>query len=423
MKVLVVGSGGREHALVWALSKSPKVKEIYCYPGNAGIAQCAQIPPLPSDSVADLAQWAQEEQIHLTVVGPEAYLAQGIVDEFAKRGLRVFGPTRQAAQVESSKIFAKELMKKYGVPTADYRVFTDLAAALAYVEEAPLPVVIKADGLAAGKGVVVAQDRDTARATLRQLMENRIFGQAGEQVVIEEFLPGEEASLLAFTDGYTILPMVPAQDHKQLYAGGRGPNTGGMGAYSPTPVLDEALVQQVYERILIPTVAGLRAEGIVYKGVLYAGLMVHAGQAKVVEFNCRFGDPEAQVVLPRLRTDLFEVLEAVVDGRLSEIELDWDPRTAVCVILASSGYPGEYRKGYPITGLDVVAQLEDVLVFHSGTGLKDGQVVTNGGRVLGVTALADDAAGAIRRAYAAVARIDFTDKYYREDIASRALEA
>jgi phosphoribosylamine--glycine ligase len=423
LKVLVIGSGGREHALVWAMSKSPKVKTIYCYPGNAGIVHLAECPKLPSSKVSSIADWAQAEQIDLTVVGPEAYLAQGIVDEFEGRGLRIFGPSKRAAQLESSKVFAKELMRKYGIPTADYRVFSDLEKALDYVTSATLPIVIKADGLAAGKGVIVAATREVAQGALLDLMADKVFGQAGEQVVIEEFLQGEEASLLAFTDGKTIIPMVSAQDHKQIYEGGQGPNTGGMGAYSPTPVLNEALIQEVYNQILVPTVAGLRKEGILYKGVIYAGLMVHQGKAKVVEFNCRFGDPEAQVVLTRLLTDLVDVMDAVIDECLEEIELRWDQRAAVCVILASGGYPGEYRKGYPISGLADVEGMQDVYVFHSGTRFEDEDMVTDGGRVLGVTALDLDVSEAIKRTYAAVEQIQFKDAYYRKDIASRALES
>lgn len=421
MKVLVVGQGGREHALCWALAQSPRVERVYCAPGNGGIAEVATCVPIKETDFAALAQFAQDAGIGLTVVGPEAPLAAGIVDFFRARGLPIFGPTRAAAQVESSKAFAKRIMKACGIPTADYAVFDDFGAALAYVREKGAPIVVKADGLAAGKGVTVARTVAEAEAALRRAMQEGAFGAAGSRVVIEEYLEGEELSLMAFVDGETVRPMVPAQDHKPVFDGDCGPNTGGMGAYSPVPQVDPAVIDAAVERILKPMAAALVREGCPFTGVLYAGLMVTADGPKVIEFNARFGDPETQVVLPRLETDLLEVLLAVVEGRLADVELAWRDEAALCVVLASGGYPNGYETGKAIAGLDQTDP--DALVFHAGTKRDGEALVTSGGRVLGVTALGATLADARAKAYANVARIRFDGMHCRTDIGSRALRA
>ncbi|HEY8342755.1 MAG TPA: phosphoribosylamine--glycine ligase [Calditerricola sp.] len=421
MKVLVVGQGGREHALCWALARSPRVARVYCAPGNGGIAEVATCVPIKETDFAALAQFARDEGIGLTVVGPEAPLAAGIVDFFRAQGLPIFGPTRAAAQVESSKAFAKRIMKASGIPTADYAVFDDVEAALAYVREKGAPIVVKADGLAAGKGVTVARTVAEAEAALHRAMREGVFGAAGSRVVIEEYLEGEELSLMAFVDGETVRPMVPAQDHKPVFDGDRGPNTGGMGAYSPVPQIGPAVIDAAVERILKPMAAALVREGCPFTGVLYAGLMVTADGPKVIEFNARFGDPETQVVLPRLKTDLLEVLLAVVEGRLAEVELAWRDEAALCVVLASGGYPHGYETGKAIAGLDRIDS--DVLVFHAGTRRTGEALVTSGGRVLGVTALGATLAEAQRKAYANVARIRFDGMHFRTDIGNRALRA
>ncbi|MEW6220359.1 MAG: phosphoribosylamine--glycine ligase [Thermodesulfobacteriota bacterium] len=421
MKVLVIGSGGREHALVWKLAQSPLVETIFCAPGNAGIERLATLVPIAADDVKGLARFAQRERIDLTVVGPEAPLTMGIVDLFAARGLAIFGPSKAAAMLEGSKAFAKALMAKYNIPTGGSRVFRSLEAALRHVERERLPMVVKADGLAAGKGVMVCHDRQEARAAVRQIMEAKAFGAAGSRLVVEEFLPGEEASFLAFTDGTTVLPLPSAQDHKAILEGDRGPNTGGMGAYSPAPVLTPAVSQRVLDEIMIPTVRAMAAEGHPYKGVLYAGLMINGDSVKVLEFNCRFGDPEAQPLLMRLKTDLAAILLAVVEERLSGIELDIDPRPAVCVVMAAGGYPGPYQKGKRISGLAEAGRLPDVQVFHAGTARRGRITVTAGGRVLGVTATGDSLRQAIRQAYAAVDLISWEGCQLRRDIGAKAL--
>jgi phosphoribosylamine--glycine ligase len=422
MRVLVIGSGGREHALVQKLSESPLVDSIWCYPGNAGIAGVAQIPDLPASDPNTLADFAQVHKIDLTVVGPENFLAAGIVDIFRSRDLLIFGPTRAAAQLESSKIFAKALMERYQIPTATHSVFTDFAKAKAYIEKVGAPIVIKADGLAAGKGVTVAHSVSTALEAAQANLSGQMVGDAGRRIVVEEFLQGPEVSILALCDGTVCLPLAPSQDHKTIGEGDQGPNTGGMGAYSPVPVVNAALERQIFDSILTPTLAGLRAEGINYTGVLYAGLMLTESGPKVIEFNCRFGDPETQVVLPRLKTDLAELLLASCQGRLDSVEpLEWDPRACVCVIAASSGYPGSYESGLPIRGLQAAKSRSDTHVFHAGTAAQAGEVVTAGGRVLGISALGSDIQKARERAYAAMADIDFQGMYYRSDIGWRAL--
>ncbi|AQS54715.1 phosphoribosylamine--glycine ligase [Novibacillus thermophilus] len=420
MRVLVVGGGGREHALCWKLKQSPRVEEIFCAPGNGGIADIATCVDIDADDFAALAQLVEKEGIGYTVVGPEQPLIDGIVDDFRDRGLAIFGPNRKAAQVEGSKSFAKDLMAKYDIPTAAYRTFSDFTSARKYVHEVGAPIVIKADGLAAGKGVTVAKTLEEAEAALERVMKNRVFGGAGGEVVIEECLSGEELSLMAFVSGRTVLPMVVAQDHKPAYDGDNGPNTGGMGAYSPVPQIGSDVVQQAVRDILQPMADAMAAEGLDYRGVLYAGLMVTAEGPKVIEFNARFGDPETQVVLPRLRSDLLEVLSATSEGRLDRVELEWEEQSALCVVLASGGYPGSYEKGFPISGLspDIEA---DVKVFHAGTRTRRGQFVTDGGRVLGVTALGTDLVEAREKAYAAVDGIHFSGRHYRRDIGHKAI--
>ena len=422
MKVLVVGGGGREHALVWKIAQSPKVTKIYAAPGNAGMAQLAECTPLKAEDIAGLLAFAKQKQIDLTVVGPEGPLSMGIVDEFSKAGLRIFGPTGKAAEIEASKRFSKDLMKKYHIPTAEYGVFTDKAQAEAYVREKGAPIVVKADGLAAGKGVVVAETVDEALKAIDLIMAQKAFGAAGERVVIEECLKGEEASFMAFTDGKTVVPMASSQDHKRVFDADKGPNTGGMGAYSPAPIVTKKLERKIMETIMVPTVNAMEKEGRLFKGVLYAGVMIHEGEARVLEFNARFGDPETQPIMSRLDTDLVEIVEAILDGKLSKLNIAWKADSAVCVVMASGGYPGNYEKGREITGLDKASDHKNVMVFHSGTAIKSGKVVTDGGRVLGVTGLGPVVAAAIDNAYAAVRDISFEGAHYRRDIGARALE-
>jgi phosphoribosylamine--glycine ligase len=422
MKVLVVGGGGREHALVWKISQSPKVTKIYAAPGNAGIAGLAECAPIKADDVPGLLAFAKARAIDLTVVGPEGPLSMGIVDEFTKAGLRVFGPSRKAAELEASKRFSKDLMKKYHIPTAEYEVFTDKAAAAAYVHKKGAPIVVKADGLAAGKGVVVAETVEEAIRALDLIMTEKAYGTAGDRVVIEECLLGEEASFMAFSDGRTVVPMASSQDHKRVFDADKGPNTGGMGAYSPAPIVTSHLERTVMDTIMIPTVRAMEKEGRFFKGVLYAGLMIRKGEARVLEFNARFGDPETQPVMARLDTDLVEIIEAILDERLSALKITWKPESAVCIVIASGGYPGNYEKGREITGLDKAAGKEGVMVFHSGTAMKNGKFVTDGGRVLGVTGLGPTVAVAIDNAYRGAREISFQGAHYRGDIGARALE-
>ncbi|MGI6142897.1 MAG: phosphoribosylamine--glycine ligase [bacterium] len=421
MKVMVVGGGGREHALVWKLSISPRVKKIFCAPGNAGTAKLAENVPIKAEDIEALAAFAQGERIDLTVVGPEAPLVAGIVDVFRQRGLAVFGPTAAAAALEGSKVFAKELMDRYGIPTGKFAVFEDYKRAQAYIQQVGVPIVVKAEGLAAGKGVVVARDEETALEAVYEIMEGQIYGAAGRRVVIEECLEGEEVTLLAFTDGENIVPLVASQDHKQVYDEDRGPNTGGMGCYSPVPAFTPALQEEVYNTILIPTVRAMQDLGRPFTGVLYAGLMLTGDGPRVLEFNARFGDPETQVILPRLENDLVDVLEACLLGGLSGLSLRWREEAAVCVIMASGGYPGPYQKGFPIRGLEMVETEEDVLVFHAGTESQGGEVVTAGGRVLGVTGLGKEIAEARTRVYRAVEKISFSGAHFRRDIGVKAL--
>lgn len=427
MKVLVIGKGGREHALVWKLSQSPRITRVFCAPGNAGTAEDGvnvNIEPYDFDG---LMRFAKKESIGLTVVGPEEPLAHGIVDAFQKSGLRIFGPNKAAAQVESSKVFAKKLMRDADVPTSEFRVFDHPDPAKTYMEMREYPVVVKADGLAAGKGVIVCSTNEEAIAAIERIMIREEFGlAAGRQIIIEKRLEGEELSILALVSGRTIVPLAPTQDHKRAFDGDTGPNTGGMGAYCPAPLATEALLKEVDTQILVPTVHALKRRRSAFRGVLYSGIMVTNQGPRVLEYNCRFGDPETQPLLMRLKTDLLDLLEAVVDNRLdefSEDRLEWDPRPAVCVVMASQGYPGTYPKGKVIKGLAEAAQLRNVKVFHAGTKLDSGLVVTDGGRVLGITALGDTLADAKRHAYEAVSRINFLGAFYRKDIADKALAA
>lgn len=422
MKVLVIGGGGREHAIVWKIAQSPKVKKIYCAPGNAGIAELADCIPIGAEDIDKLFAFAKEEKIDLTVVGPEAPLVAGITDIFEKKGLKVFGATKKAVEIESSKSFAKYLMEKYNIPTAAGRTFTSYKKAEEYIRKMGAPLVVKADGLAAGKGVIVCATEKKAIDALNLIMTKRAFGAAGNKVLIEECLIGEEASFLAFTDGKTVLPLPSSQDHKPIYDNDKGPNTGGMGAYSPAPIVDPYLHKKIMEEIMIPTVNAMAAEGRPYKGVLYAGLMIDKDQVKVLEFNGRFGDPEAQPLLIRMKNDLVPIMEAVIEGRLDECSLTIDDRASVCVVMASGGYPGSYKKGLPVSGLRNVRRMKNVVVFHAGTAVKDNAIVTSGGRVLGVTALGDSVAKAISRAYLAVSKIKWKDVYYRTDISIKAVK-
>ncbi len=421
MKVLVIGGGGREHALVWKIAQSPLVQKVFCAPGNPGIAGLAECVPLAVDDLPGLLALARQEAIDLTVVGPELPLSLGIVDLFEEYGLKVFGPRRNAAVIEASKAFSKDLMKKYGIPTAAYEVFTTVDPAVAFIDRVGIPIVIKADGLAAGKGVVIAQSREDAVATVREMLSGNAFGAAGARVVIEEFLRGEEASFLAFSDGRKLLPLASAQDHKAVYDGDQGPNTGGMGAYSPAPVVTPAIHAQAMAEVMQRAVDGMAAEGRPYRGVLYAGLMIADGKVKTLEFNARFGDPECQPQLMRMKSDLMPVLLAVSGGGLADLEIEWHDQAAVCVVMASGGYPGEYDKGFEIRGLDAAAVLDHLFVFHAGTGLKDGRIVNQGGRVLGVTGLGSDVEAAIAKAYQGVVAITWEGAHYRTDIGKKAL--
>jgi len=422
MKILVVGSGGREHVLVWKLSQSPLVEKVYCAPGNAGTALDAENLNIQADDIMRLAKFARENQIDLTVVGPEAPLVAGIVDEFRRLKLNVFGPTAAAARLEGSKVFTKSLLKKANIPTATFAVFRRMPEAMQYLDDCEeQPLVVKADGLAAGKGVFVCANRTEARAAVKSVLQDRTFGEAGSQVVIEECLIGQEASILALVDGDTIVPLDVAQDHKRAWDQDRGPNTGGMGAYCPAPLVTSDIMDDIIRRILIPTVHTMKVDGCPFSGVLYAGIMLTANGPKVLEYNVRFGDPEAQPVLMRLRSDLANVLMLAATGKLAELEsLDWDPRPAVCVVMASEGYPGEYAKGRTITGIPEADALPDTKVFHAGTTIKNGHVINTGGRVLGVTALGDSIAAAKQNAYAAVEKIQWQGGWCRRDISDKA---
>ena len=421
MKILVIGSGGREHALVWKIAQSPRKPQIFCAPGNAGIERLATCVPIKADDLSGLKEFAIKEQIDLTVVGPEAPLALGIADEFRKARLRIFAPTKAAARLESSKSFSKDIMAANRIPTAAARSFEQMDQALAYLDAQPVPIVVKADGLAQGKGVVVATTREEAKQAVRDAMEKSVFGQAGHRVLIEEFLDGEELTIMAFTDGKTVVPMVPAQDHKRVGEGDTGPNTGGMGAYAPAPICTAALREQVMRQVLQPTVDALARLGCPFQGVLYAGLMIVKGTPYVLEFNARMGDPETEVVLPLLKTDLIDVMEAVVSHRLDQLTVEWCNDTAVCVVMTSPGYPGSYQTGSAIQGLTDQSADSHSAIFHAGTKRDAGRVVTAGGRVLAVTAWAPSLLQAREQVYQAVPSITFDGQHYRTDIAHRAL--
>ncbi|HET9857994.1 MAG TPA: phosphoribosylamine--glycine ligase [Chthoniobacterales bacterium] len=417
MKILVIGSGGREHALVWKLKQSSSVDHIFCAPGNAGTAVITENVAIPATDLAQLLRFAKQNDVDLTVVGPDDPLAMGIVDLFTADKLRIFGPTKSAARLESSKIFAKELMRSQKVPTAQARTFSDSKEALDYCNEVKFPVVIKADGLALGKGVIIAPDVATAKSTIEAMMNEARFGDAGRRVVVEEFLRGSECSIHALVDGKNYRLLESARDHKRAFDGDEGPNTGGMGAFSPANNWDARLQSQFEKEIMQPLLRGLAKEGIAYRGLLYPGLMITSDGVRVLEFNCRFGDPETQALLPRMKSDLLALLEATIDGEIDKHSIDWDKRVSVTVVLASAGYPGKYETGKVISGLDEAAKLEGIQVFHAGTKIADNQVVTAGGRVLAVTALGSTIAAARGRAYEAAARVEFEGCHYRRDIA------
>lgn len=421
MKVLVIGNGGREHALVWKITQSPIVSKVYCAPGNTGTSFMGENVPIGAEEVERLLRFAKEKKIDLTVVGPEQPLVLGIVDCFEKEGLRIFGPSQKAAELEGSKSFAKEMMEKCGTPTASFRCFFDIGEARDHLENRKYPLVIKADGLAAGKGVVICHEKKDALEAINRIMGEKIFGQAGAKIVVEDFLVGEEASYLAFVDGKTILPMASSQDHKAIFDDDLGPNTGGMGAYSPAPVMDKKTMDKVTREIALPIVQGMEKEGRLYKGVLYVGLMMASEGPKVLEFNCRFGDPETQPILYRMKSDIVPLFQASIDGKLNELSIEWSDTPAVCVVMASQGYPDSYEKGIPITGLDERGGVEGAMAFHAGVDFKNGRFVTNGGRVLGVTASGHDIKASIENAYQAVSKIRWEGAYYRKDIGRKAM--
>ncbi|HKA34490.1 MAG TPA: phosphoribosylamine--glycine ligase [Candidatus Binatia bacterium] len=422
MKILVIGGGGREHALVWKLCQSPRVDKIFVAPGNDGIGESAELAPIGVDDLAKLAAFAEKNLVDLTVVGPELPLTLGIAEFFSQRGLKIFAPGREAARLEGSKAFAKEMLRENNIPTAAFATFSDAAAAKKYLGELKPPYVVKADGLAAGKGVLICASRAEAEAAIDDVLTRRVFGAAGDKVVVEEFLEGEEASFIVLTDGEHILPLASSQDHKRVFDNDEGPNTGGMGAYSPAPVVTPAVHRRVIEEIFKPLLAGLKRRGIVYRGTLYAGLMLAADGPKVLEFNARFGDPECQPLMVRLKSDLVPLIEAAIEGRLDKVEAEWHDDPAVCVVLTAGGYPGDYAKGKEIHGLDRLNDWKSGAVFHAGTVKKDGRWRTNGGRVLGVTARGRDIAAAAAEAYRAVAEIHWEGMHYRKDIAKRALK-
>ncbi|MGB4520532.1 MAG: phosphoribosylamine--glycine ligase [Candidatus Omnitrophota bacterium] len=428
MRVLVIGSGGREHALVWSIAQSKLVDKIFCAPGNGGIAKQAECLDIKAEDIPALLEFARKEKIGLTVVGPEAALSEGIVDEFKNYDLKIFGPSKAATRLESSKVFAKELMAEYGVPTADFKIFSDSASAKKYIRQINAPCVVKADGLAQGKGVIVAGTIDEAEEAVALIMEKKVFGEAGNKVIVEECLKGQEASILVFTDSKKVIPLASSQDHKRVFDNDQGANTGGMGAYSPAPVVTQELFKEILDKIIYRTIDGLVRKGIEYTGVLYAGVMLTKEGPKTLEFNVRFGDPETEAILPRMKSDLVEVMLGVAENKLSKLNnLDWDKRACVCVVCSSGGYPGNYEKGKEIFGLDETAKMKDVVVFHAGTRqLANPQtgkpkILTNGGRVLGVTGLGDTIRGAIDKTYQAVKKIHFDGMHYRKDIGYKAV--
>ncbi|MBP7056459.1 MAG: phosphoribosylamine--glycine ligase [Candidatus Omnitrophica bacterium] len=427
MKILVVGSGGREHAICWKLKESPRCVKLYCAPGSSGISRIAENVNINADDIPGLIKFVKDNSIDLTVVGPELPLVMGIADEFAKHGLKIFGPTKELANIEGSKVFAKELMRKFGIPTAPFEVFTDYEKAVSYIKAKGLPIVIKADGLCAGKGVVVCRAMEEAQDALKKMLVDRVFGKSGQKVIIEECLNGEEASIIVISDGKNIVPLASSQDHKRIFDHDRGPNTGGMGAYSPAPVVTEELLRKVVGGMIAPLVKGLASEGISYKGALYAGIMVTEKGPMVLEFNARFGDPETQAILPRLNSDFADLLENAVNGKLENYSLAWDPRPCVTVVISSGGYPSDFQKGMEIRGTEEAEKMPDVAIFHAGTkagrraGDGPGMFITNGGRVLNVTALGANMQAAISNCYNAVKLIRFDRMHYRKDIGQKAL--
>ncbi|MFA6078928.1 MAG: phosphoribosylamine--glycine ligase [Candidatus Omnitrophota bacterium] len=429
MKILVIGSGGREHALVWKIAKSPKCEKVYCAPGNGGISQSAELVNIKADDINGLLDFAKSKNIDLTVVGPEGPLAAGIVDLFENNGMTIFGPSKALAALEGSKVFSKELMRRMGVPTADFRIFDKSEDALEYLDTRKAPVVVKADGLCAGKGVVVAKTIEEAKMAVRMMMVDKMFGDAGSKIIIEDCLAGEEASIIVISDGKTIVPLASSQDHKRIFDGDKGPNTGGMGAYSPAPVVTDEIFKKVMDTVIRPVIQGLAKEGSLYKGVLYAGIMLTMDGPKALEFNVRFGDPETQAIMPRLKSDLVDCMYRAAKGELGLYALEWDKRPCVSVVIASGGYPGKYDKGVEIKGIDEVRKMKDVVIFHAGTRqgrrATDGKdtYITNGGRVLNVTALGSGIAEAIDNCYEAVGRIQFERQHFRRDIGYRALKA
>lgn len=422
MKILVIGSGGREHCLLWKIVQSDKVKEVFAAPGNGGTESLAQNINIASSDIESLAEFAQEKKIDLTVVGPEVPLVSGIVDEFKKRGLKIFGPEADLALLEGSKVFAKETMARFSLPTADFRSFSSEVAAAEYIREKRLPCVIKADGLAAGKGVFICRTTDQAHAALKATLVDKSFGDSGKRIIVEDCLEGEEASILVFSDGKTIVPLASSQDHKRAGDGDCGPNTGGMGAYSPAPVVTDELQERVNNEILRPLIHGLAKEGKKYVGMLYVGIMVTESGLQVLEFNVRFGDPETQVILPRLKSDLVEIMLATIEGNLDKVDLKWDERPCICVVVASGGYPGSYEQGKEISGLAEAGKLRDTFIFQAGTKQEDNKIFTSGGRVLNVVALGEDLAQAKARVYEAIDKIKFEKMYFRRDIGWRALK-
>ncbi len=422
MKILVIGSGGREHALVWKIMQSSKVDKIYCAPGNAGISRLAECVDINATDVKGLLRFALQERIDLTIVGPESSLVEGVVDAFEDKKLRIFGPTKKAAILEGSKVFTKEFMEKYNIPSGSFKVFKDRKKAKKYIDHCGAPIVIKADGLAAGKGVIVAKTVKEAKSAVDLIMKDKAFGSAGDKIIIEECLNGEEASFIAFTDGKTVLPLPTSQDHKAAYENDEGPNTGGMGAYSPAPIVTGEIAEFVMNKVMLPTVKGLKAEGRPYTGMLYAGLMIDGDKINVLEFNCRFGDPEAQPLLMRLKSDIIDIFEGAIDGNLEKVDMKIDPRPTVCVVMASGGYPGSYENGKIIKGLSNISGINGVEVFHAGTSRKKGRTVTNGGRVLGITAVGNTLKEAISKSYRAVDKIQWTNSYFRRDIGEKALK-
>lgn len=415
MKVLVVGGGGREHTLVWKIAQSPRVSKIYCAPGNGGISSVAECVNIKATDLNGIVEFAKEKKIDLTVVGPDDPLAMGLVDMLETAGIKTFGPSKKAAELEASKVFSKNLMRKYNIPTAGYEVFENPVEAKRYLERSQYPIVVKAEGLALGKGVIIAQDFGQAAKAIDDIMVDRVFGDAGNRVVIEEFMQGPEVSILAFTDGKTVVPMVSSQDHKRVFDHDKGPNTGGMGTFTPSRIYTQELAEQCMEIIYLPTIRAMESEGRKFKGVLYFGLMITKDGPKVLEYNARFGDPETQVVIPRLKTDIIDIFEAVIEERLDKTNIEWHPGGAACVVMASGGYPGKYETGCEISGIDEAEKL-GCMVFHAGTKIEDGKLVTDGGRVLGVTALGKDLDEAIKKAYEGVEKVKFKDAHYRKDI-------